>query len=212
MYKIFRTIVLAGLFTALASAASAGDLRFSLANGRATIVADDVPVRLILAEWARVGKTTIVNADKLAGPAVTLQLIDVPEQQALETLLRSASGYVVAQRATYVAGASMFDRVLIMPTSRPPAVSAIAPPPSFNAPPRPMPMPTSDEDDPADAPVVVPPGMMPQANPNGPHSMPAPGMPVNPEQPQQPLTAPRPGMLPAPTTPPGTLPVRRPGV
>ena len=144
MQRIFRAVVLAGLFMASASAVAAGDLKLSLANGRATIVADEVPLRQILAEWARVGKTTIVNGDKLIGPAVTLQLVDVPEQQALETLLRSASGYVVAQRASYVPGASVFDRILIMPTSRPPAVSASAPPPSFNQ--RPMRMPVSDDD------------------------------------------------------------------
>ena len=209
MQRIFRPVVLAGLFMASASAVAAGDLKLSLANGRATIVADEVPLRQILAEWARVGKTTIVNGDKLIGPAVTLQLVDVPEQQALETLLRSASGYVVAQRASYVPGASVFDRILIMPTSRPPAVSASAPPPSFNPPPpRPMRMPVSDDDDPVDPPIMMPPNMLgPQSNPNMPQMMPAPGMPSNT---QQPLTAPRPGMLPTVPGQPGAQPVIKP--
>ena len=69
-------------------------------NGRVTIIADNVPLRQILQEWARVGQTKIVNADKLAGPAhnVTLQLIDAPERDALDILLRSASGYIAAPR------------------------------------------------------------------------------------------------------------------
>lgn len=199
MQMNLRCVVLAGLVAALPLPAVAGDLKLTLANGRATIVADDVPLRQILAEWARVGQTTIVNADKLVGPSVTLQLVDVPESQALETLLRSASGYVVAQRASAVPGASQFDRILIMPASRPPAVSAGAPPPSFNQPQRTMPQPMPDDDDPADAPVVMPPGM----NPGNP-GQPMPGMPNTPAgQPQPPMTSPRPGMLPGPPGGPG---------
>lgn len=216
MQTLFRSIVLAALFVGSATTLFAGELKLTLANGRVTILAQDVPVRQILDEWARVGQTRIVNADKLAGPSVTLQLVDVPEAQALETLLRSASGYVAAQRATYVAGASVFDRVMIMPTSRPPAASAAAPPPSFNQPARPQPMPDVD-DDPADAPVVMPPGMQPPPNPNGMPPGVAPG--AQPQNPQQPMTAPRPGLLPAPPTgqpqpAPGTSPtpgVRPPG-
>lgn len=205
MQKILRSVVLAGLFMASASVVAAGDLKLFLANGRATIVADEVPLRQILAEWARVGKTTIVNGDKLIGPAVTLQLVDVPEQQALETLLRSASGYVVAQRASYMPGASVFDRILIMPTSRPPAVSATAAPPSFNQPPRPMPMPLGGDDDAVDAPVIMPPNMLgPQSNPNVPQMTPAPG------NAPQPMTAPRPGMLPPAPGQPGAPPVIKP--
>jgi hypothetical protein len=215
MQKILRCVVLAALVAALPLPAFAGELKLTLANGRATVVADDVPLRQILAEWARVGKTTIVNADKLVGPSVTLQLIDVPEAQALDTLLRSASGYVVAQRAAVVPGASQYDRILIMPTSRPPAASASAPPPAFNQPARPMPQPVADDDEPADAPVVMPPGMTPPPNQplNAPGMQPPPGA-----QPAgQPLTAPRPGMLPAPPggqpNPYGTTPtvIRPPG-
>jgi hypothetical protein len=197
MQKNLRCVVLAALVAALPLPVFASELKLTLANGRATVVADDVPLRQILAEWARVGRTTIVNADKLVGPSVTIQLIDVPEGQALDTLLRSASGYVVAQRAAAVPGTSQYDRILIMPTSRPPAASASAPPPAFNQPARPMPQPMVDDDEPADAPVVMPPGMNP-----GPPTQPlnAPGMPqpVTGQPTGQPLTSPRPGMLPAP--------------
>ena len=37
-------------------------------NGRVTLIADNVPLRQILPEWARVGQTKIVNGDKLSGP------------------------------------------------------------------------------------------------------------------------------------------------
>jgi hypothetical protein len=47
-----------------ASTASAGELTLSIRDGRVTLVARDVPLRQILAEWARVGRTRIVNADR----------------------------------------------------------------------------------------------------------------------------------------------------
>ena len=48
--------------------ASAGELKLTMQNGRVTIIADNVPLRQILQEWARVGQTKIVNADKMSGP------------------------------------------------------------------------------------------------------------------------------------------------
>ena len=93
-------------------------------NGRVTIIADNVPLRQILQEWARVGQTTIVNADKMTGPPITLQLVDAPERDALDILLRSASGYIAAPRPVAVADAAFYDRVTILATSRAPAAAA----------------------------------------------------------------------------------------
>jgi hypothetical protein len=186
--------------------APAGDLRLSISNGRVTIVAQDVPLRQILDEWGRVGQTKVVGAERLTGPAVTLELHDVPEGRALETLLRSASGYIAKPRTDSI-GASAFDRILIMPASRPPAVSAV---PTFNNNPRPQPtvvIPNVMVDDDEPTPNgVVPPGALPpnQQYPGMPPVQPtAPGMP-----PAQPVV---PGMQPAPQpmptlTRPGMLP------
>ncbi len=190
--------VLAALLCAPA-AAHAGDLRLSIANGRVTIVAQDVTVRQILDEWGRVGQTKVVGAERLTGPSVTLELNDVPEARALETLLRSASGYIAKPRSGTV-GTSSYDRILIMPASKPPAMSAT--PPSFNNP-RPQPqviMPNVAIDDDGEPNGIVPPGQvpMPQQFPN------QPGMQPGMQQPgQQMPTLTRPGMLPppAPTVP-----------
>jgi hypothetical protein len=112
-----------------ASAASA-DVRLTMQDGRVSIVAKDATVRQILAEWARVGHTTIVNLDRIPGGPVTLELTDVTEAKALEVLLRSLSGYIAAPRATAVASLSHYDRIVVIPTlaSERPAV-APAPPP-----------------------------------------------------------------------------------
>src|SRR5262247_2461091 len=109
---------------AMAPAASA-DVQLSIRDGRVTIVAKDATVRQILIEWARVGRTKIVNVERIPGGPVTLELTNVPEEQALEVLLRSLSGYIAAPRPIAVENLSQFDRIVIMPTlaSARPAVS-----------------------------------------------------------------------------------------
>jgi hypothetical protein len=195
MYKAaLVALVMLGLPVA---SASAGELRLSIANGRVTIVAQDVTIRQILDEWGRVGQTRIVGAERLTGPTVTLELHDVPEGRALESLLRTASGYIAKPRVATV-GASSFDRILIMPTSRPPAVSAAAP--TFNNP-RPQPqviMPNVVVDDDGEPNGIMPPGSVPQQQqfPGQPPTQP--GM-----QGQPTPTMTRPGMLPPPAPVPG---------
>jgi hypothetical protein len=106
--------------------AVASELELSMHDGRVTIRAQDALLTDILAEWGRVGNTTIVDADELASETVTLQLVDVPETQALRTLLRTAGGYLAATRATMNDGVARFDRILILATSTPAARRATA--------------------------------------------------------------------------------------
>jgi hypothetical protein len=51
---------------------------------------------------------------------MSLELNAVPERQALDVLLRSVSGYMLAPRPTGTAGVSVFDRIMILPTSAAP--------------------------------------------------------------------------------------------
>jgi hypothetical protein len=204
MHKFFRLAMAIALISASASLAAAGDLKLTLSNGRVTLIAQDVPLRQILEEWSRVGKTTIVNGDKLTGPTLTLQLVDRPEREVLDLLLRSASGYIAAQRAETIAGASVFDRVMILPVSRGPVGVTAATPTPFNNRPtamQQMPMPVPDDDNPVvDQPQVLPPGVVPGNGPNGVASVPG-VIQAPPGGAQTPvLTAPRPGQLPAPPT------------
>jgi hypothetical protein len=196
MQKVFRGVVLMILMAGCASLVAAGELTLTLANGRATLIAQDVPLRQVLDEWARVGKTTIVNGDKLTGPPITLQLVDRPEREVLDLLLRSASGYIAAPRVGNLAAASQFEKVMILPVSRGPVGVASAPPPTqFGRPTstvQQMPFPVADDDNPVDPPQVMPPGMGPQNAPT-----PSPFQ-AQPGQQAPPMTAPRPGLLPAP--------------
>lgn len=210
-----RTAVLAAVL-ALAAVPARAELRVSMHDGRVSIVASDVTVRQILAEWARVGQTKIVNGDGLAGGPITLQMTDVPEEQALDILLRSASGYLAAPRAVPVSNASHFDRVIIVPTSSPSRAPISAPPP-VPQPRFPQNAQNPDEDDapqnrpqppqrlggepgfnPQGAPQggAAPPPYMPTATPTAPPGLSVPGMvlptPTVPGQPAQPPPPPGP--------------------
>jgi hypothetical protein len=110
----------------LATPVFASGLSLTIRDGRVTLVAENVSVQEVLAEWARVGRVTIVNAERLSGPPLTLQLENVPEDDALASVLRAASGYVLAPRAKPMADASRFDRVLILPVSVPPPAGDVS--------------------------------------------------------------------------------------
>lgn len=199
MQRFFSCLLLAT--AVVAGTAEAGELNLTIANGRVTLIAHDVTVRQILDEWAKVGQTKIVNGDKLLGAPLTIELRDVPEATALETVLRSAAGFVVAPRMAGNVGASAFDRILILPTSRPPAVTAPAPTAQqFNRPPPPQTMPVVENTDEEAAPTPPPQVAAPAGQPfPGPAAQPG-------QQPgtQAPVTTlPRPGMLPPAPTGPG---------
>ena len=126
----FRIFALAALLTALAVPANAQQtVNLQFDGGQVTLSAQNAPVRTILAEWAKLGGATIINGDRVAGPPVTLELAGVPERQALDIVLRSVAGYIVAPRPAGSTGASAFDRIMILPTSvapRNPAPAAAA--------------------------------------------------------------------------------------
>ena len=112
---MLRCAVLAALAGGLSVPASAQELTLTMQDGRVTLHATNVPVRQILLEWGRIGQAKVVNADKLTGN-LTLQIVNQPERDVLDILLRSAAGYIAAPRPTVVAGAALYDRVTIMAT------------------------------------------------------------------------------------------------
>ncbi len=137
------------------------EVQIAIADGRVTIDAAGATIREILAAWAKVGQTRIVNAERVSGGPVTLHLQDVPEEQALEIILRSVSGYLAAPRANTIANASRYDRIFVMPTSTAPR-NVPAPQPA--AMPQPIYNPTiqqpppfeGDDEDPTSNPTLPP--------------------------------------------------------
>ncbi|MDA1093914.1 MAG: hypothetical protein O3A25_11705 [Acidobacteria bacterium] len=108
-----------------APVSAAGDLEFSIHDGRVTILARQVSIKTILEAWGRVGHTSIIDADQLEDRLVTLELVDVPENRALRTLLRDAAGYLAAPRITPFADGSRFDRILVLVETKTPEPAAV---------------------------------------------------------------------------------------
>lgn len=182
---------------AVASPCWAGQVKLEIHDGLVTLSAKDASVREVLAEWSRVGQTRIVNAERVPGGLLNLELNGVPEARALDTILRSAAGYMAAPRVVRVATGSVYDRIMVMPLPRPaaggPSATAGAisspPPQPFQQPARGnyQPQPSLMVDD-QDEPVVQP--------------QPQPMMPPN-----QPIGASQPGMAtPLPQGAPGQYP------
>jgi hypothetical protein len=128
--KVVPSAIALSLIGLMTLPASAGEVKLQIANGRVTLQARDASVREILAEWARVGQVKIDNADKIVGGPVTLDLQDVPESQALNTVLRSLSGYMASPRIAPAAQLSTYDRIFVMAAPRPAATSAYTAPPA----------------------------------------------------------------------------------
>lgn len=164
------SIVFACVGVAIAARPAAAEVHVTInEGGRVTVSAKNATVPQILAEWARVGQTKIVNPERAGGGMLTIELANVPEVEAIEVILRSAGGYVLAPRRTEMANASHYDRILILPQSSPassiprPGAATLPQPgtqPAGRIPPRPFvapqpgqvaaPQTAQDDDDPAD--------------------------------------------------------------
>jgi hypothetical protein len=138
--------------------AFAGDVQLEIRDGRVWISATDASVGQILAAWARVGRTTILNAEKVLGPLVTLEVSDMPEREALDLVLRSASGYVATPRSAAEPDGSAFARILILATS-----TAAAPQPGQAI----LPLPTYVSEESESEPPAPPTGVERLIGPDG---------------------------------------------
>ena len=203
--------LLALTLLALLARPAAAEVSLELRNGRVTVLARQAPIQQVLGEWARKGHTRFVNLERVTGPPLTLELRDLPEQKALAILLRSVAGYIAAPRAVSIPGGSLYDRILILPSSTAAmAAPAAARPHPIVAPPPVLPDPTElangEGEDPNGAneqraepqqrqpPVFMPPTTQPANQEDPSESPPEPEPPANP------------GVLPTPGITPGTEP------
>ena len=122
--KTFHVLAVVALLAAGVTSAAAQGVTLEFQGGKVRLLAQNVSVSQILAEWSRSGRTTIVNGERVPGPPVTLELQNVSEQEALDIVLRNVSGYLVAARETAISGASTYDRIYILPTSSRPSTAA----------------------------------------------------------------------------------------
>jgi hypothetical protein len=122
---IFALTISTALSVLIATPALAQQpLKLSFQNGLVSVEATSVPVRTILNEWAKIGGTKVIGAERIAGAPLTVKLLNVTEAQALETILRSVAGYMAAPRSATTTGPSTYDRILVMATTSAPAPAA----------------------------------------------------------------------------------------
>jgi hypothetical protein len=138
--RAFHALVLFAAISIASAASAAAQVQVSFGGGRVSVVAREATLADILTEWARVGQVTIANADVLPRERVTIELRDASEEQAIAVLLRRASGYLAAPRATDLPGAARFDRILVMRASAPPAPARAAATPAPTLPGDPAPV------------------------------------------------------------------------
>lgn len=165
-----RRFLLAGaLLLYVVVPAGAQSVKVAFHDGRVNVSADNVPLTTILAEWSRVGGTKIVNGDRVGGLPLTLELNNVPERTALEVILRSVAGYMVGPRASAARELSIFQSILIVPTSTPAPAPASVRPVGVASFPQPVPVPQINQNDPEENPPTdVAPGQAGPRGPNGP--------------------------------------------
>ncbi len=133
-FRIGALTSIAAAFLLYGAMPAAAQVRLEFQQGRVNLSTQNATARTILAEWARLGGTRILNAERVGGPPLTLELVGVSERQALDVILRGVSGYMIASREVAGSGASGVDRIMILPTSTAPRVGAT---------PTPMPVPAA---------------------------------------------------------------------
>jgi hypothetical protein len=93
-------------------------------NGFATLIAQNVTASEVFAEWARVGKTRISNADKLPHEFISVQFDSIEESQLVDALVRQSkaqgAGWITAARQVDAPAApSRLEVISISPRSSP---------------------------------------------------------------------------------------------
>jgi hypothetical protein len=131
-------------------------LELTFNNGKVTLIAQGVTVRDIMAEWARQCGCLVQGTDRLmGGSTLPMQFEDQPELAVLESLLRSAGGYLLGPRSPGSRGPSIYGSVSVFPVTH--GIAA----PSYTSPSMPIAAPlvtggTPDDEIPPVAPVSNP--------------------------------------------------------
>lgn len=114
------------LVLAAALPASAGEVLFSIRDGRVTLTAHNANISDILAVWEKEGRTKIVARERVQGVVASLELVNEPEASALATVLRNVTGYIAARREVAPSDASTYRCIVINPVPAPAMVAQAA--------------------------------------------------------------------------------------
>jgi hypothetical protein len=110
------TVAAAALILGVPAAADAGQsgypIKIAFGDGTISLFAEGAPASVVLAEWARYGKTEVIGAEQVEKKLVTVTLEEVSESEALEAILGRGFAYMAVPRASEP-GLSGFARLLI---------------------------------------------------------------------------------------------------
>jgi hypothetical protein len=178
---VFAAVLLAA---SVAIGAAPPAVRLTFKDGLVWLSATEATAAQILAEWSRVGGTRIVNAERISGPPLKLELNGVLEMDVLAILLRTTGGFIAAARVPAANDGSPIsgvEQITLLPVNSRPMVQA----------PQEVPAPSPDAVPPP--PVFDPSGARRVLGPDG---QPVPddqdGAPPSPEAPQAPPPQPPP--------------------
>jgi hypothetical protein len=125
---LLRVIVWSAALSLLARDATTQTLALRIENGLVTLDADNVPVADILARWTELTGLNVLTTNGVPPRvAVTVKVAGISEREALQTVLRDSSGYIMGERRNPLTGAVTIDRLLILPSSASAAVPVNAP-------------------------------------------------------------------------------------
>jgi|KBSSwiStaDraftv2_1062776.scaffolds.fasta_scaffold505022_2 hypothetical protein len=164
--------VTAAFLLCYATEAAPQSLTLTIERGLVTISAENVTLDDILSRWSDTTGLKVVSKNgSVARTPINLRLTAVPEREALQTVLRDLSGYIMGERRDPATGVVTIDRLLILTESTAPIGSTVAQP-AVRAPLRrltpevertdeqasvsPLPSREADEPPPASAPIGPP--------------------------------------------------------
>ena len=94
---------------------SAQQLTLKIDSGSVTLDAENVTIDEVLAEWTLATGLNVVSKNGEGSDLpVTLHLAGVPEREAMATLLRGLSGYIMGERRDPRTGITTIDRLMIL--------------------------------------------------------------------------------------------------
>lgn len=115
MKRIILSSVLVLVFGVVARAQDPA-VRIVFEDGLVTLKADNALKSEVLAEWERVGGTTVKGLDRLPAERITISLAGAHERTALDAVL-GATGYVSTLRADLFAAKSLLRTIVVVPRS-----------------------------------------------------------------------------------------------
>jgi hypothetical protein len=113
------TLVASAVLGLLATGdAAAQKLSLRIDQGVVTLEAENVTIDEILARWTGLTGLNVVSKNGEGSDIpVTLRFSAVPEREAMTTLLRGLSGYIMGERRDPRTGIVTIDRLMILPES-----------------------------------------------------------------------------------------------